>query len=102
MEQPIFVTIDECLKDLATPYLEKREKELLLIPEALRQGNFEAIQTIGHKISGNAGMFGLTQLGELAARLEKEADHRNLQNVLDISTKMTQLIKKVRFISDAS
>lgn len=44
------------------------------IEQALAEHDFPAVRSISHGLSGSAGMFGLTDLGELAQAVEEAID----------------------------
>ena len=71
-------------------YLDKRFEDLKEIKNTLQDvkdtHRLEKIQKIGHKIKGSAGLYGFSELSEIAFRLETTAmsgDFAKLPNVVD-------------------
>ncbi|MBF0370525.1 MAG: Hpt domain-containing protein [Magnetococcales bacterium] len=76
----IKVSIDSDLEDITPGYLANRQKDLLNLPEALKNKDFSALQVIGHRMKGSGAGYGfdaITDIGrliEMAARDQNEAD----------------------------
>jgi HPt (histidine-containing phosphotransfer) domain-containing protein len=67
------VEIDLELKELAIEYLANRRRELPLLLAARDRGDRAFLSGAGHKILGTAESYGFTELGPLAADLERAA-----------------------------
>ncbi|MGD9643333.1 MAG: Hpt domain-containing protein [Elusimicrobiales bacterium] len=67
------VKIDRDLADLIPMYLQGRRDELPVIASLLEKGDFAGLKTIGHKLHGSGGGFGLDFLTELGVRMENSA-----------------------------
>lgn len=67
------VKVDAELADLMPVYLQSRREELARIAGLLKAGDFSALQTIGHKLHGSGGGFGLDFLTDLGMRMESSA-----------------------------
>ena len=67
------VEIDRELEDIFPSYLETRKQEVSVYKKYLEQEDFESLRHLGHKIAGNAGAYGLKQLGVLCRQLEQQA-----------------------------
>ncbi|GAB4012265.1 MAG: hypothetical protein Fur0010_07970 [Bdellovibrio sp.] len=72
-EKKVTKIIDADLKDIMPTFLENRQKDLNNIQQALQNKDFKSIQVIGHKLAGNAGSYGLADLGEIGAKIEMSA-----------------------------
>ena len=70
MSEKIIVSVDADLEEIIPTFLENRQKDLVQIDQALGAMDLKAIESIAHKLAGNAGSYGLDQLGELGATLE--------------------------------
>lgn len=73
----ITIKVDEDLKELMPGYLRSRRGDLARIAELLEAGDFDSLWTIGHKLHGSGGGFGLDFITETGARLEKAAKVRD-------------------------
>lgn len=70
MSEKILVSIDADLEEIIPTFLENRQKDISKIDQALASMDLKAIETIAHKLAGNAGSYGLDDLGEIGAQLE--------------------------------
>lgn len=73
LSQKIVVKIDAEIKDLIPGYLENRRAEIIELVRLCEKRDQDAIAKISHKLKGNAGGYGFTELGELAKKLENSA-----------------------------
>lgn len=65
------IVVDAELADLMPGYLSNRKEELEKLPALLRSGDFEQLKSIGHRLRGSGGGFGLDFLTELGRRMEE-------------------------------
>ncbi len=86
------VVIDSDLKDIVPAFVEKRRVELTTIKEAIIKNDFTALASIGHKLKGNAGGYGLYQLSEYGARLETSAKQRDLNVLNEVFAEITSYL----------
>ena len=70
-ENPRKIYVDPDLRSLIPRFIELRKRDLENLEKFLSQKDVESIGKIAHIIKGNAGSYGFTQLGELAADLDK-------------------------------
>jgi HPt (histidine-containing phosphotransfer) domain-containing protein len=67
------VEVDPEIKDLIPAYLARKRADVERIQSALDAGNFAAVATVAHKLKGEGGGFGLDELSEMSAALERAA-----------------------------
>lgn len=72
---------DEDILELAPGYLESRRSELAVLRDALAEGDFEALRSLGHKMKGSGGGFGFDRITEIGGNLESFATARDAQAV---------------------
>jgi HPt (histidine-containing phosphotransfer) domain-containing protein len=65
---------DGLTKEQVTRYLARREQDLRVIFESLDSSRSQPIREIAHKVKGNAALYGLPEIGVIAAKLLGEAD----------------------------
>ncbi len=70
LSEKIIVNIDADLEEIIPTFLENRKKDQTTMESALQTGDLAAIESIAHKLAGNAGSYGLDDLGEIGAQLE--------------------------------
>jgi signal transduction histidine kinase/ActR/RegA family two-component response regulator len=69
----IQVTVEAWLKPVVGGYLEKRRGDVRKLRTALDRGDFAAIRTLGHQMSGTGGGYGFEPITEIGSALEESA-----------------------------
>tara|TARA_R110002049_G_scaffold123158_6_gene278241 strand:- start:357 stop:644 length:288 start_codon:yes stop_codon:yes gene_type:complete len=70
--------------ELVPAYLKNRKIELQNLKELVNSQNLTDINRIGHKLAGNAGSYGLDDLGRLGERLEYSNDVLEIEEILNM------------------
>ncbi len=83
MPQAIIVTIDSDLQEIIPSFLENRKKDLSKIEEYLQTSNWSHIESIAHKLAGNAGSYGFDELGHIGASLEQACQSNHVEAIRD-------------------
>lgn len=78
------------IRELIPSYLENRVKEYQRLCELLTHGNLKEINQIGHKLAGNAGSYGLVELGKLGEQLEYAKKLDDINQLLENYKKLLQ------------
>jgi PAS domain S-box-containing protein len=86
------------VKELKRRFIANRMQELPLLQEAAADANFEHIRTIGHRIKGLAGSYGLDAIGAIGAAMEEAALAHDAPAV---STQIAKLTEAVRLAEAA-
>jgi len=71
MSEKIIVKIDGDLEELIPGFLENRKKDIELLEAALKNDDFQSIQSIGHSLKGVGGGYGFDGMSEIGAELEQ-------------------------------
>lgn len=85
-----FKNLPNEIKELIPVYLENRDKELIVLNNLLSDCNLNEINKIGHKLAGNAGSYGLDELGEIGERLELASNLAHISQLLSEYDKLLQ------------
>jgi HPt (histidine-containing phosphotransfer) domain-containing protein len=64
-------------EDARQRYLERRQKDVQSLREALQSKTFEEFKRVGHQLKGNAASFGYTDLEKLAVQMEVAGENRD-------------------------
>jgi HPt (histidine-containing phosphotransfer) domain-containing protein len=75
------VTIDADLEEIIPTFLQNRQKDIASIAEALSGSDYATIESIAHKLAGNAGSYGLDELGEIGANLEAACQTNDIDKI---------------------
>ncbi len=74
--------IDADLADLIPEYLDNRKEDITLIENALQNGAYGKIRTIGHSMKESGAGFGFDRITEIGHALEEAALKSNKSNIL--------------------
>jgi signal transduction histidine kinase/HPt (histidine-containing phosphotransfer) domain-containing protein len=91
--------IDSEIAELLPEYLERRYEDVATLNRALREHDFEVVQTLGHRMKGSGASYGLPRVSEIGAALEiaaKGADQDGAEGaVLELSKLIDSLADAV-------
>src|SRR5687767_15018435 len=83
---PILVQADPDLAEMIPGYLDARRADVARVAQALSQGDFGAIEIVGHKMLGTGASYGFEALSDIGGALESAAiaaDPKAVQQSLD-------------------
>ena len=80
-QEPFEVSIDSDLEEIMPMFLQNRQKDLDQLPTLFNEQKFNEIRVIAHKLAGNAGSYGLSELGEVGANMEDACLKNDIQKV---------------------
>lgn len=84
MSEKIIVTVDADLEEIIPTFLENRHKDQDIMKNALETNDLATIESIAHKLAGNAGSYGLDELGEIGAQLESACQSGDRDSVKEL------------------
>ncbi len=90
------VHIKESYREIFPIYINNRREEIEAINELLEQNNYSKIEMIAHKLAGNAGTYGVPDLGRLGKEMESAAKDRKAQQVLSTLRKIEDYITELK------
>jgi signal transduction histidine kinase/CheY-like chemotaxis protein len=93
----IYVETESFLKPRLAQYIENRKNEISTILDALATQDYESIITIGHNVSGTAGIYGMMGLSEIARNVERAAAEANVELIAILIREMESYLNRVRF-----
>jgi HPt (histidine-containing phosphotransfer) domain-containing protein len=88
------VQVPKELEGIMPTFLANREKDITIFGESLEQDKFDTIKVIGHKLAGNAGSYGLPDLGAIGVKIEESASKGN-------KTALTELLAEYKAYMEA-
>ena len=74
------VQIDEEIKEIIPNFLEGREKDINLFKAAIDTEDFDQLESIGHKLKGNAGSYGFDKMRNMVQLLKLRLKRRVRKN----------------------
>ena len=63
--------------EMRVKYIQRRQRDLEELKQAINTGNFEPFQRIGHQLKGNGATYGYEELGELGRRMEEAGNNKS-------------------------
>ena len=73
MKDKIIIHVIPEIRDLVPAYITHRKSDIPVIRGLLDSGNFEQIQSMGHKMKGGGNLYGLAQVSAMGDKIEKAA-----------------------------
>ncbi len=89
------VVVDEDLSAILPKFLDNVRRNPAAIAEALSRDDYDAIRSLGHKMKGTGGSFGLPQISELGDQLERAAKQQNADAVRALNRLLQQFLDSV-------
>ncbi|MBI2519235.1 MAG: Hpt domain-containing protein [Bdellovibrio sp.] len=88
MNAKIRVQVDKDLADIMPTFLNNRKKDIELITQSLAKNDLASIESVAHKLAGNAGGYGLAELGLIGREMETSAKQKDIEKVNNLFQKM--------------
>ncbi len=89
------VVLDEELSEIVPKFLENVRRNPPAIAAALARGDFATIRSLGHNMKGTGGSFGLPQVSEIGAELERAAKRQDADSVRAITAQLVHFLNSV-------
>jgi signal transduction histidine kinase/HPt (histidine-containing phosphotransfer) domain-containing protein len=87
---------DPEIEDLVPKYLESRAQDVETLRAAIDQGDFERVRTIGHRMKGSGGGYGMPQIGRLGATLERAGRASDRPTAEQATRDLAGLLPRIR------
>lgn len=92
------IKVDGELREIVPGFLLKRDKDLCELTEALKRDDYAIIEKIGHRVSGSAGGYGFTELGNIARKIEKSVKDQNYTQLSGLIHEYSEHLKHVEVV----
>jgi len=92
--------LDSTLQLMRPRFLQKREHDIAALHAAIDKGNFEQIRTIGHRIKGLAGSYGLDLIGQIGGAIEQAALAKDVQRITQQVAHLVEAIHRAQQTAD--
>ncbi|MCM2321849.1 MAG: response regulator [Oligoflexia bacterium] len=94
-ESPIQLEVEDFVRPRLAAYVKNRISDLAVLRDALTAKDFARLMTIGHNTAGTAGIYGMTELTDLAAQLEQSAKRGDITAVAALIERMEGYLTRV-------
>jgi CheY-like chemotaxis protein len=98
---PDHEALDSTIELMRPKFLQKREQDVAALEAAIKEQNFEQIRTIGHRIKGLAGSYGLDYIGQIGGAIEQAALAKNIQMITQQVTQLVGALHRAQQTADA-
>jgi hypothetical protein len=98
MRKKTILKIDPDLEDIIPGYLENRRKDLAAMPLLLKQGDFDALRVMGHKMRGSGGGYGMDFLTAFGARLEAAAQNKEQPAIKELAGELGDFLDSLEIV----
>ena len=79
--EKLIVHIDEDLEELIPGFMENRIADVKTMNNALTNGDYETIQSLGHSMKGSGGGYGFDGITDIGKSLEMVAAEKNHEEI---------------------
>jgi HPt (histidine-containing phosphotransfer) domain-containing protein len=97
-EELIVVHVDPEIADLVPGFLENRRKDIKTMDAALKQGDFETIQILGHSMKGAGGSYGFDAVTDIGKALEQAALAKNAEGIRSAIRELSAYLNGVEVV----
>lgn len=94
----IIVIVDAEIEDLIPGFLENRRKDVKTLEQALAEGDYETIRTLGHKMKGAGGGYGFDAITEIGRSLENAAQDKNTEEIREHVQELSYFLEHVEVV----
>ena len=84
--EPIHVAVPDYVYPLIPRFLDNRRHDLATLRAAVARQDYETIRSLGHRMKGDGGSYGLPRVSDIGQRLERAAaqgDDTGIRAALD-------------------
>jgi len=96
----IEVHVPARLNVILPTYLERQRAGVRTLLDALESGNYETVQTMGHKMKGSGSGYRLDRITEIGAVIEDAADKRDLTRLRELARSLEDFLARVAIVYD--
>lgn len=96
--EKIVIKVDSELKDIVPGFIEKRKKEISSMWDSLNKKDFNTLQTLGHRLKGNAGGYGFDHLGSLGATIEISAKAKDAARIEPVLKELEDYLSRLEVV----
>ncbi|HXZ88841.1 MAG TPA: Hpt domain-containing protein [Candidatus Binataceae bacterium] len=96
----VVVHIDRDLSDLVPGFLARKREDAAAIIRAAEISDYGALASIGHKIKGEGGSYGLDAVSEIGAAVEQAAKACDLAAVRQCAQQLAEFLDNLEIVYD--
>lgn len=94
----IFVNVDTWMVELIGPFLKHKQEELSSLLIALRAGDFEEVEEMGHAVKGTAAVYGFPGMTRIGQSIERAAAERQIEELEKLADELSEYLIRVEVV----
>ncbi len=91
----IRIKVSNEVRSLIPEYLKNRHEDITAIREFLKHGNFNGIQTIGHRMKGSGQSYGFDQITLIGEDIERAAKEKSADTVRKAEEDLSEFLGRL-------
>jgi hypothetical protein len=99
-DAPIPIRVDPEIATLIPGFLANRHKDIVLLLDAVNQGDFETAQILGHSMKGSGGGYGFDGITDIGAEIETAAKQHDAVAIRSQVNALSRYLARVQVMND--
>ncbi|MBF0455481.1 MAG: Hpt domain-containing protein [Magnetococcales bacterium] len=100
--EKLTVVVDKELEDIVPGYLSNRQKDLVRIPQALADEDFNIIRTLGHRMKGSGAGYGFPPITEIGKQIEEAAKGSDSEQITQLVAELSGYLEKIDVVYEVT
>ena len=96
--EKITIHVEITIAKLIPKFLKNMQNNITAIQKALRQSDFETIQTLGHNMKGSGGSIGFDTVSDIGKSLEQAAKNQNSEEIMKQIDILSTYLERVEIV----
>jgi hypothetical protein len=99
-EAPIPIRVDPEIAALVPGFLANRHKDVVLLLDAMNQGDFETARILGHSMKGSGGGYGFDGITDIGAEIETAAKQHDAVAIRSQVHALSRYLARIQVMND--
>jgi hypothetical protein len=99
-DAPIPIRVDPEIAALIPGFLANRHKDVMLLLDAVNQGDFETARILGHSMKGSGGGYGFDGITDIGAEIETAAKQNDAVAIRSQVNALSRYLARVQVVGD--
>ena len=91
----IRIKVSNEVRGLIPEYLKNRHGDITAIGELLKHGDFNGIQTIGHRMKGSGASYGFDPITLIGENIERAAKEKSADTVRKAAADLSEFLERL-------
>ncbi len=92
------IEVEKDLEEIVPGFIERKKEDVFLMRDLLKKNDYEMIETMGHRLKGNAGGYGFDDLGLCGKELEEKAREHNNDEVSKVIDDIERYLSEIEVV----